>query len=251
MKKSDLLKEIAELRKKLDLSRDWMKRQVHESKRILEHDRIKRETRGKFQNELESAQIDIFEKAITDYFGQTLDHAPPRTLERLLDSEIQWYMLQRFPRIDAVGLAVTYQKIVDSLIDISIVRPFREYMKKKMVSIPQFPTALERDILRINERKYQLSFGRLYEMILAFRSVETNTFLAQFKKFLSKYNSQFYDFMSSESALKYFEIILDMEVFTSKRHIQKVSYSEAQRLRTIMVGSLRDKDSLLRMWFET
>lgn len=68
MKKSDLLKEIAELRKKLDLSENWMRRQVIESQRSVEHDRVHTSTRERFQNALESWQIEILERAIEGYF---------------------------------------------------------------------------------------------------------------------------------------------------------------------------------------
>lgn len=122
---------------------------------------------------------------------------PPLTRERLLDAEIQWYMLQRFPRMDAVGLAVTYQKLLDSLIDVSIVVPLREFLKRRSTRLPDHPTPLERDILKLTERQYHLSFGRLYELIQMFRNQKTTPFLSQLEHFLIEHNHTFYRFITS------------------------------------------------------
>jgi hypothetical protein len=45
-----------------------------------------------------------------------------------------------------------------------------------------------------------------------------------------------------------FETLIDMEVFGRKRHEQKISYTDAKRVREILVGNY-EKEGLLRMIF--
>jgi hypothetical protein len=98
-----------------------------------------------------------------DQFGDILDHAPRYTLERLIDAEIYWQTLQQYPQMDALPIALAYQKILDAWIEERLVAPWREKMKDSRFQIQD--STLDRDIANIFTKKYTLSIGRLFQII--------------------------------------------------------------------------------------
>ena len=78
---------------------------------------MKKGTRKHFENIFEEEGVEIITKRILDTFGNLLDHAPKYTLERLIDAEIYWETLQRYPHMDALPIILAYQKILDAWIE--------------------------------------------------------------------------------------------------------------------------------------
>jgi intein/homing endonuclease len=66
--KQELLDEIIELKRKLEISARWMKRQVTESIKQVTAERIKKQSRYRFQNNLERDQLVLIEQSIEMYF---------------------------------------------------------------------------------------------------------------------------------------------------------------------------------------
>jgi hypothetical protein len=80
--------------------------------------------------------VEIITRRILDTFGSILDHAPRYTLERLIDAEIYYETLQRYPHMDGLPIILAYQKILDAWIEESLIAPWRASQKSQTHIIP-------------------------------------------------------------------------------------------------------------------
>lgn len=120
-KKEDLIQENAELISRIALAEKWMRREVQSAISSVRRAEIKKDTRKHFENTFEQDGVEMITQRIMDSFGDTLSRAPKYTLERLIDAEIYWETLQRYPHMDALPVVLAYQKILDAWIEESLV----------------------------------------------------------------------------------------------------------------------------------
>ncbi len=163
---SDLISENKILKRKLEVSQIWMQRQVHESLQVIIELRQKERSRQKFDTFFEKDIFQEISKNIETYFSYCLSNAPKYTLERLLDTEIQWYTLQKFPHMDAFPVVALYQKILDASFE-SLTDPLT---RMEYHSYSSFAQDIEKDISLIFTKKYTLSLGRWYSLFSLLRS---------------------------------------------------------------------------------
>lgn len=105
---------------------------------------------------------------IIGMFGDVLESAPAYTLERLIDAEIYWATLQRYPHMDGLPVILAYQKILDAWIEDRLVAPWR--VSRKNTRFPIIAdTTLERDMHNILEKSYTLSLGRFFQILQIIR----------------------------------------------------------------------------------
>lgn len=90
-----------------------------------------------------------------DQFDSSLDNAPKYTLERLIDAEIYWNTLQKYPHMDALPIILAYQKIFDAWIEEKLIIPFR--IAQKNIQYSHQNLSLDIDIQNITLKKYTLS----------------------------------------------------------------------------------------------
>lgn len=102
-------------------------------------------------------------KRILDQFDSSLENAPKYTLERLIDAEIYWNTLQKYPQMDALPIILAYQKIFDAWIEEKLIIPFR--ITHKNIEYSRQNTPLDIDIQNIISKKYSLSIGRFYQIL--------------------------------------------------------------------------------------
>lgn len=250
-REEELLAEIAVLKRKLENSSLWMKRQVQESIKVVATERVKKFSRHTFQNNLERDQLVLLESSIENCFGSLLLSAPPKTVERLIDAELQWFTLQKYPQMDGAAMSMSYQKIFDASVEMYIAEPFRQYVRQNKILLRnQLDSLIEEDVENVIYKGYNLSSGRLYQIILEIKKENSLTpFLALFQKFLQIENKKMYDTLLGDDFLLPFQAIIEMEIFSKKRHEKKVSFIEAKKTRAIMVGNLQVKNSLLGLLF--
>lgn len=120
-KKEDLIQENAELIARIALAEKWMRREVQSAISSVRRAEIKKDTRKHFENTFEQDGVEMITQRIIDTFGDALSRAPKYTLERLIDAEIYWETLQRYPHMDALPVVLAYQKILDAWIEESLV----------------------------------------------------------------------------------------------------------------------------------
>lgn len=163
MKKDDLIQENISLRSRLDLALGWMKREIKTAKNNIQKKQVQSVTRKHFSNLFEQEGIDIIVRRIHSVFGDSIKNAPEYTLERLIDAEIYWQTLQKYPIVDGLPVILAYQKILDAWIEENLVASFRIAMKDTRYSVQD--SSLDRDIQNIIIKKYTLSIGRLYQIL--------------------------------------------------------------------------------------
>ena len=127
--KEDLIRENTELKARLDLAEKWMRREVATSIDRIQKEQSQKTTRKSLANMFESEGLDILTKRILDQFDDSLAHAPKYTIERLIDAEIYWQTLQRYPQMDALPIVLAYQKILDAWIEETLIAPYRTKMQ--------------------------------------------------------------------------------------------------------------------------
>ena len=234
--KDDLIRENIELNARLALAEKWMRREVQSAITSVKRAGVRRETRKHFENTFEEDGIEIITQRIIWVFGDTLTTAPKYTLERLIDAEIYWETLQRYPHMDALPIVLAYQKILDAWIEEKMIGWFRS-------SIP-YPESnresskLEKDIENILIKNYTLSLGRLYQIIEMIRRDENaGPFFSALTDYWKTYTPDTLRVLLSDDFFLPLSHLMQDEIFSKKRHEKKVSFRNAQKTREIIIGS--------------
>ncbi len=238
MTKDELILENTELRARLLLAEKWMRREVANAIKHVQEEGYKKSGRKRLQNVLEEEHLDIITRRILDTFGSGLQNTPKYTLERLIDAEIYWSTLQQYPNMDALPVVLAYQKILDAWIEEKLIRPWRDNKKgARNTSVQRaLDTGTERDLQNIILKDYSLSLGRFFQIIEISRQDTMKTWLLlDIIDFWQKNNTELFNILLSDTFFLPFQELMNREIFTKKRHEAKVTYSDAQILREILL----------------
>lgn len=245
--KADLIRENTELQSRLDLAEKWMRREVASSIGRIERDKSTKSTRKSLANMFESEWLDILTKRILDQFDDSLNNAPKYTTERLIDAEIYWQTLQRYPQMDALPIVLAYQKILDAWIEEKLISGYRTKMQHAKIGNAIHST--DADIANILTKWYTLSIGRLYQLLSLVRDgVDLSPMTESLISYWQKEIPNIFNTLISDTCFVPFSDLIALEVFSRKRHEGKVNYSDAQRIREVMVDA-SDAKSFLEMIF--
>lgn len=271
--KEELILENELLKKKLALAEAWMRREIASHKQMIGETQVKKSQRKKLDNILERESVDIIRRRIIWYFGDSLEKAPPFTLEHLIDAEIYWQTLQKFPTLDALPVVSSYQKILDAFFERILVW-FRKSSLVKgrlggviwkwipssvVLTHPNPPLSgrgwnpLDRDIQNVLEKKYTLSLGRWFQFFEKIRSGDTfgGTYEDLLLSYLTEHHERLLELCITDPVFSSFSELISLEVFGRKRHDTKISYSDARRVREIIVGNYDIKSLLKTLLIDT
>jgi hypothetical protein len=242
----ELLRENTELKRKLEVSRIWMAREVQSSTHKIATRRVGKMSIGDRDDFLGQNQEEIIANRIRGYFGELLLlNAPKNTVEHLVDSEISYFSLGKSTNGDGIGVVGSYTKILDSLIESIITNQFRKFVAKQGAVILRNNDPLEKALYLVVSKKYILSTGRLYGLLKSVRRGESLLeFSGLFKRYLEKYSGLGAFLLGDDFFLRYSELI-EGEVFAGKRHTGKISREETQKVRGLLVGDFTDKKGLI------
>lgn len=239
-KKEDLIQENVELIARLALAEKWMRREVQSAISSVRRAEIKKDTRKHFENTFEQDGVEMITQRIMDSFGDALSRAPKYTLERLIDAEIYWETLQRYPHMDALPVVLAYQKILDAWIEESLVWPWRideskKWKSKNISSVSN--SSLEKDIENISTKNYTLSIGRWYQILMMMKNSEPfPPVIGVLAWFWETQYPKLLSWITSDAFISKFSLLMDREIFSKKRHEKKVTYSDAKVTREIFIG---------------
>lgn len=246
--KDDLIRENHELRSKLELAEKWMAREVAASLQKIREWAIKKSQRKHFENTFEGEKLDIITRKITSLYGDLLDQAPKFTLERLIDAEIYSETLQKYPHMDGLPIVLAYQKILDAWIEERLVAPWRESVKSQKFLLSQDP--LGKDLENIVKKHYTLSIGRLYQILSLVRWGDIlSPLLRHFVDFSKSHESTLFDALVSDAFFLLFSELIDLEIFSKKRHEKKVTFSDVKKLKEIFLWGNTTSKNLLFLLF--
>jgi hypothetical protein len=245
--REDLIRENTELKARLDLAEKWMRREIATSIDRIQKEKSKKSTRKSLANMFESEWLDILTTRILSQFDDSLENAPKYTIERLIDAEIYWQTLQRYPQMDALPIVLAYQKILDAWIEETLIAPYRTKMQH--IKIGHAIHSTDADITNIIQKWYTLSIGRLYQLLcLSHDGVDLSPMTGSLVSYWKKEIPNTFRILISPECFVPFSDLIALEVFSRKRHEGKVNYSDAQRIREVMIDA-SDRKSLLEMIF--
>jgi hypothetical protein len=233
-KKSDLIRENEELKARLRVAEVWMKREVLTSLVQIQRKENNQEARKKFANIFEDEGLLLIRQQILDQIPESLlKKAPAFTLDRLIDAEIYWYTLQKYPHMDAFPIVASYQKILDAWVEDTLISPWRN-THTCMSILEDGSSQIETDIKNILLKNYTLSLGRLYQILkMISLSSQMDDYVRSLRNFWQK-NPEMYQFLISPDFLGLFSELIQREIFSTKRHQKKVSYRDVQITREIL-----------------
>lgn len=270
--KDDLIRENTELRARLELAERWMQREVQTAMRHIQKKEVQSITRKHFSNLLEEEGRDIIARRIHDTFGDNLEHAPEYTLERLIDAEIYWQTLQKYPTMDGLPIVLAYQKILDAWVEKELIKDFRVRHREVwsgLVSDTRLlrprewrgADGLAHDIENIITKKYTLSLGRLYQILdfvrnnsippldkgfesallaASYSEAGKGDLLSELVEFWKKEIPQVFVTLVSDGFFLPFSELMEREIFTKKRHDKKVTFGDAKKTKDVMNTLLKN-----------
>ncbi len=268
-KSQDLIEENTELRARLALAEKWMAREVQASLQAIREGELRKSQRKHFENAFEWEKLDIITRRILDQYGDILDRAPKYTLERLIDAEIYWETLQRYPHMDGLPVVLAYQKILDAWIEERLIAGFRHRewstlkrgdpgtKNKDSISFTGLLRAsqwrelegLERDIVNIITKNYTLSIGRLYQILELIREGSVppldkgggGDLISTLVSYWKQETPKLLETLTSDVFFIPFSELMSREIFSKKRHEKKVTFSDAKIVRVFF-------NNLLTFW---
>ncbi len=165
--------------------------------------------------------------------------------------------------MDALPIVLAYQKIFDAWIEDRLVAPFRLCHREIQIN-PEgkikslFITrlshslqrreseALDRDIENILHKNYTLSIGRLYQIVYMIREDEPlSSNIERLITYWKKEIPKLFEILISDTCFLPFTDLIELEVFSRKRHEAKVSYSDAKRIRELVID-----ETIYKSFFE-
>lgn len=247
-----LIKENKDLRRKLNIAKLWMEREVRAH--------VKKIAKWKVSFMASSTQ-DIFywenieetiTKKISDFFGEILLlNVPSTVIENIISAEINYFNLRENPNADWLWVITSYHKALDTLIESFITKWFRKFAKKKWQTQLRKNDSLEKSLNSVVNLWYILSVWRLFHLISIIRNddEELYDYGKCFKEYLDKY-----DFISSilydDEFYNNFESLVDSEILGKKRHVWKISFIETRTARNLLIWDFEEKNSLLYKFME-
>lgn len=248
----ELIKENEELKRKLKICTLWMKLEVESQVHNIARRKVSKLTEDTREKFLEENQEKIISQSIQSFFWDILLlNAPNNTIEHLVNSEINYYSIQKNPSIDWFAVVSNYHKILDAFIEHFITNNYRKFAIKKNCTILRNNDPLEKALHLVVNKKYILSVGRLFWLLRAIKNDEKlYIYWETFAQYLDKYQ-ELKDVLLSNEFMKLFQEIVGSDVFWAKRHSWKINLDDTQRARQLMTWWFCDRNSILYILLES
>lgn len=248
----ELEEEIITLKRKLKVCTLWMRLEVESQVHSIARRKVSKLTEDTREKFLEENQEKIISQSIQSYFWDILLlNAPNSTIEHLVNSEINYYGLQKNPSIDWFSVVSNYHKILDAFIEHFITNGYRKFAFKKNCTILRVNDPLEKALHLVVNKKYIMSVGRLFWLLRSIKNDDKlHIYWETFAQYLDKYQ-ELKDVLLSNEFMKLFQEIVGSEVFWSKRHSGTISLEDTQRARMLMTWWFCDRNSILYILLES
>lgn len=247
-----LLEEIENLKDKLLVAEEWMKREVKWQIRVISEKQL-----NIINNESSVQSEEEISEKITNYFGDLIMiNVPVSVIENLVSAEINYQNLLKNPWLDWLSVVSSYQKALDTLVESYISKWYRKFCKKVwQVNIKNNDT-LEKNLHSAVNLNYIIWLWKLYHTIKLLKEKDYKDLLPYVKAF-SVYLDK-YDFIKeillSDNFFAPLSVLVNSEIFWKKRHTWKVNFYQVQKARKLIIWNLENwnKSSLIyklvEMW---
>lgn len=216
---------------KLKHAREWMQRQVAEERNIIS---------SKMRNE---------ENIITQlktYFPPEVFISFSKThIKELIGSELLFDLQSEHTDIDGSSIILWYQKVFDSLIEHSITKWYRRFLKKNWKLPKPKNSPLEKALFQVSEKDFILSSWRLYELLKNIE-LDTHTYFYEwkFREYLNSIET-LKKYLRESDFLLHLETLMKKKILWEKRHSGIVSRKDTIFARQKYIWKLKEKNSLL------
>lgn len=239
----DIKQENRELRKKLEIAQNWMKREIQNQIVSLSKTHIWLSPQ---------TEEEITENIFHFFWSISLMSIPENTIEYLVQSEVQYALLKQGTNIDGLSVTLGYQKILELLIQEFVISKFKRFIDGTNTPNMKISTDwLENALHMVIEKNYSLWIGRFYHLL---QDISAG-------KDLTPIKALFHDFLEKDSTLKnillendfllQLEIVVESEVFSTKRHSGSISLSDVEIIRNTCIWDLDDPNCLMYSLLKT
>jgi len=237
----ELKKENALLRKKLEVAKLWMSKEVKNQIWSIENSWSSENLEDTIQNKIENF-----------FSGIILINLPTSVIQNIITSEISYHhMIEDWENIDGMSVIIWYHKALDALIEKHITKDFRKFVKKLWQDTPSKNDPLEKSIYSVVHSWHILSIWRLYHTLKTIQKSEnTHEYVESFKKYLDKY-TEIKDILMSDKFISKMDTLIQTEVLWKKRHTWRVSRDETKKVRDLLIWDFEDKWCIIYSLIET
>lgn len=234
----ELEQENAELRRKLDFSRAWMRKQVEEQVHQISVRKTRSlgsESRDDFFREQQAQMISAH---IRRYFGEEgAALLSDSTLSLLVQSEIAYYALTKNPALDGLSVVGVYHKLLDNLVERAITESYRVQARQARLWLTA-NDPLEKALHLVVTKNYILSLGRLYGLLKIAKNDDAST--------LPAFTQSFVHYVRTDDRLSelldkpfypLFAQLIASQAMGEKRHRGNITLEETKRAREWTLAS--------------
>lgn len=257
--KTTLQEENEQLKKKLEVAKKWMKKEIAEDMKKIWKAKISSSTLKEKTCFLNDNIEEIVSDKIQDFFGELmLINIPAKIIRNIISAEINYYNFRNNPNFDGFSVISSYHKALDIIIETYITTDFRKFIDKNKLPKNVENDSLEKSLKSVILNNYSLSSGRLFHLLKIISEYEKksghtqksaptklNHYTFLFYKFLNKNNYLKNILLEDESFLEIYEKIINSEVLWSKRHSWQISFVETREARKLLIWDFKNKNCLI------
>jgi len=233
------------LKHKLEVAKNWMKKEISEDKKKISKAKINNSTLKEKTCFLNDNIEEIVSNKIQDFFGELmLVNIPAKIIKNIISAEINYYNFRNNPNFDGFSVISSYHKALDIIIETYITSSFREFAKDKKLEYSN--NSLEKSLFLIIEKNYSLSIWRLFHLLQIIKNKEEINWknIIIFKEFLEKF-SFIKNILLDDEFFKIFEEIIETEVLWEKRHSGQISFIETREARKLLIWDFNNKNCII------
>lgn len=242
MDTKEIIKENIELKRKLEIARVWMQREIDVSKKTL----IK-ENKTIFCPvwDLKKQEIDIINKIKSFLWENIIINIDYNIIESIISAEINYINLNRNPLFDGFSVIVSYHKSLDLIVENIISKWFRSFAKAKKANI-QSSSSIDRFLFNVVNHWYSLSVWRLFHLIKIIReSSELHSYVSIFNDYLDTFLELRDLLIFDDSFFSIIQDLVDSWILWEKRHKWTINFVETRLYRKLFIWELVDKNCLI------
>ena len=233
------------LKHKLEVAKNWMKKEISEDKKNISKAKINNSTLKDKTCFLNDNIEEIVSNKIQDFFGELmLINIPAKIIKNIISAEINYYNFRNNPNFDGFSVISSYHKALDIIIETYITSSFRKFSKEKKLEYSN--NSLEKSLFLIIEKNYSLSIWRLFHLLQIIKNKKEINWknIIIFKEFLENF-SFIKNILLDDEFFKIFEEIIKTEVLWEKRHSGQISFIETREARKLLIWDFNNKNCII------
>jgi hypothetical protein len=233
-----LEEENADLRRKLEFCRGWMRKQVEEQVHQISLRKTKSLASASRDDFFREQQEQMISARIRRYFGEEgVTLLSERAFSLLVQSEIAFYALTKNPALDGLSVVGVYQKLLDDLVERGITEAYRTEVRQARLWLTA-NDPLEKALHLVATKGYILSLGRLYGLLKIAKNDDASTLPAFTQAFVHHIRTdERLSLLLEKPFYPLFAQLIASQAMGEKRHRGNISLDETKWAREWTLAS--------------